>query len=365
MSVSIMTSCVDSRDSTADYTVDWDNAECTPASLADIYSEIEFIPLENKRECMLSNVKSMSVTDKGFIIYHRAPLPVVALFDADGRYVRNIGSLGHARGEFQDNVVCVASSPSGDTISIVTYEGVNVYDGKGRYVWSMTQTDDFMKNVVWTPKGYAFSTDYHGSEYALYFTDEHFKKGDGWDANDGVCISDFGFCAQSLCSDGAYVYYYDQFKPSFYRVSLAEGHDVKEIALTSSHMVRMEEYDKRNTGEYIKDDVPMDYVWNYIPYKGKLCGYATVQGGKQCEFVMDVENGTVKLYELGKWVPAHSSVHDGYQYTMLSQIDFMNLAENSGSDAFDGLDKCNFNQVKDSITEQSNYIVMKMKRRDL
>lgn len=155
VSVSILTSCADCRVSTADYTVDWDNAECTPASLADIYSEIEFIPLENKRECMLSNMKSMSVTDRGIVVYHRTPLPAVALFDSDGQYVRNIGSLGHARSEYQDNVVCVASSPSGDAISVVTYEGVNVYDGEGRYVWSMTQTDDFMKNVVWTPKGYA------------------------------------------------------------------------------------------------------------------------------------------------------------------------------------------------------------------
>lgn len=360
-----MTSCADSMDGTADYTVDWDSVECTPANLADIYSEIEFIPLENKRECMLSNVKSMSVTGRGIVIYHRTPLPAIVLFDADGRYVRNIGSLGHARGEYQDNVVCVASSPSGDTVSVVTYEGVNVYDGEGRYVWSMTQTDDFMKNVAWTPNGYAFSTDYHGSEYALYFTDEHFKKGDGWDANDGVCISDFGYCAQSLHCDNLYVYYYDQFKPSFYRVSLAEGHEVKEVALTSSHMVRMEEYDKRNMGEYVKDDVQMDCVWDYIPYKGKLCGYATVQGGKQCEFVMNMDDGTVKLYELGDWVPAHSSVHDGYQYAMLSQFDFLNLAENCDSSAFDGLDKCNFTQVKESVTEQSNHIMVKMKRRDL
>lgn len=308
-SMGVVLSCADSSDSAADFTIDWDDVECSSAQLADIYSEIEFIPLENKREGMLSNVKTIDVTDDGIVVFHRTPHPAVSLFGMNGRFVRNIGSLGHARDEYQDNVVCVASSPSGDTIAVVTYEGVKVYESSGKYLWSIEQEDDFMKNVVWTPTGYAFSTDYHGSDYALYVADKQFKKSKGWDANNGVRISDFGYCSQTLKSDQSYVYYCDQFKPSIYRVSLSDGNVVKEAGLTSRHTIRMEEYDKRADEGYVKDDVPIDCVWDFIPYNGKLCGQATLQGGKRCEFVMDMDKETVKLYEMDSWIPPHSAVH--------------------------------------------------------
>ena len=70
--------------------------------LSMIGNEIEYIPLETKRESVLSMFTMISISDHYIFVTDRRD---IHQFNRDGNHVRKIGSRGRGPGEFQDQII--------------------------------------------------------------------------------------------------------------------------------------------------------------------------------------------------------------------------------------------------------------------
>lgn len=104
-----------------------------PVSLSEEFTDFEIIPLENRDECMLTDVRKLIVTDGAMYVFDAASMPRVLSFLPDGRFRNTIGSMGHAKGEYQ-MIMNLASNAKGDTVAIVSYPGIYLYDADGNFL---------------------------------------------------------------------------------------------------------------------------------------------------------------------------------------------------------------------------------------
>lgn len=69
-------------------------------NLSDIYSEIEYIPLESTEASQVGRIESLESTKNGeFLVFDKRNGKVV-LFDENGKYLNNIGCRGHGPAEY-------------------------------------------------------------------------------------------------------------------------------------------------------------------------------------------------------------------------------------------------------------------------
>lgn len=69
-------------------------------SFSDIITEIEFVPLEPQKECMLTSIEKIKIDgDKIFIFNEGANLGVF-VFDISGKYLNKIGDMGSSKQEY-------------------------------------------------------------------------------------------------------------------------------------------------------------------------------------------------------------------------------------------------------------------------
>ena len=69
-------------------------------NLSDIYSEIEYIPLESTEASQVGRIESLESTKNGeFLVFDKRNGKVV-LFDENGKYMNNIGCRGHGPAEY-------------------------------------------------------------------------------------------------------------------------------------------------------------------------------------------------------------------------------------------------------------------------
>lgn len=67
--------------------------------LSDIVESCEFIPLETKEESLFKSVYHIGISDHYLAIHSYGQMPI-KLFARDGKFIRDIGSVGHGPGEF-------------------------------------------------------------------------------------------------------------------------------------------------------------------------------------------------------------------------------------------------------------------------
>lgn len=102
----------------------------------DLVDLCEIIPLENVKKGMLSDVQKVYVTDSSFYIYDDGGIPAVIKFDSRGKYVCNIGAVGHGKNEYDYIDDFVVSEQNGTVVILTEGEIVKVYDMSGKYLYS-------------------------------------------------------------------------------------------------------------------------------------------------------------------------------------------------------------------------------------
>ena len=67
---------------------------------SDVYSKVHYVPLEFTADSQIGNIDIIEITNSGnYIIFDRRNGSVVQ-FDKDGKYINNIGQMGHGPGEY-------------------------------------------------------------------------------------------------------------------------------------------------------------------------------------------------------------------------------------------------------------------------
>ena len=81
--------------------INLDNLASDTISFDSLFYDVKFIPLENNRNAMLSHVSKLIVTKEQYIVFDTGIIPSVLLFDKEGGFKCQVGSMGHGRGEYQ------------------------------------------------------------------------------------------------------------------------------------------------------------------------------------------------------------------------------------------------------------------------
>lgn len=333
-----------------------DNAEKRPLVFTDKFHSVQIIPLENKRECMLTYVLALSVTKKGYVVmtdygnhFH------VFNFDKDGKYIKRIGQIGRAKSEYQI-LRAMAASPSGDSIALVTESGINLYDGNGRYLDTKSHiiSSDF-KNIQATDRGFVCSTDYSGAESLLYFFDDKFTLQESALPTNGFATGYQPIDTAPIQADHTNICYYDFFTSTFHLFDSKTLQLKKEYKLHSGNTMTLQEIPEK-----IKSSP--DGVVKYSLNGCKIEGILSYQK-KQYTFELDTEADTFCLYERDGWFPAIYNTSDGYSYSIMSAEDLRKILS-----IYYMLPKETYKMLKDAydklgkeINDGDNHVILIMK----
>lgn len=103
-------------------------------TLSDLYHKAKFIPFENGEKSMLSSVKKTIVKAGNVFLLDVEPYPSIKVFSTNGEYIRNIGDLGHGKGEYTD-IEDFTMDFSGDSVFLLCNNRVLAYDNKGNFLF--------------------------------------------------------------------------------------------------------------------------------------------------------------------------------------------------------------------------------------
>lgn len=359
----LMFSCssFEERDTISKVVVDLDTTHIQSISLSDFYSEIEFIPLDNSENAIVGRASVIDVSKEGIIVLDRSNLPVIKQFTLDGKYCRNIGRIGKAKGEFQNNVSNIAYSNTGDTIFIVTFEGLNLYDKTGSFISSKSFGDCFVLDFKPISSGYVYSTRYFGAhDNILHFWDYNFENVKDLLPTDGYGIGDWGFCRNPIRNNESSLYYYNEYNSDIYEIDIHNKKPLKCIHLSSKHSLSLSRFSNGSDVEVY--DEPIDLIYSYMAHSNKLYGDIISVDNGSVLFELCMKNNELKLYNVGRWHPNIKAVYEGYCYDIIDQNEFLKLSdEYDCAESLAGMEKCNYLEIKDSITEKSNFIIVKSK----
>lgn len=337
-------------------TINLDNVTKEDASISDLFSDIDFMPLENNPNCMLSYVEKMEVTDRGFILFDKGNIPAIQTFSFNGEYTGKIGDIGKAKGEFQNNVFDICSSVDGDTIAIATSEGIMLYKNR-KYQFTKTLEQGFVKHIMWIPDGFVYCSDYSDDNHSLHILDKNLNiKNDLFNTN-GVMIRNYGATHHAIQTDKNNIFYYDQYQSCFYRINQSNLNDITQIRLESKNALNYSSFEDSEL--YVK---PFDSVMDYYLFNGDVYGNISLSDGLYF-FKLNISNASLNACRIKEFLPNNCVPYGNELYCIISQEEFLNLSETGFEIIANKSITTNYHKVKELINEKSNFIIIKLKPR--
>lgn len=252
--------CCDINQQNIDFAeINIDDVPKQKVRLSDIYSEIEFIPLENNIHCMLNNVSKIVPMNNGYLILNKSSFPSVYLFDANGRYKCKVGRFGKAKGEYQNNVLSITSNRNGDSLIISTFEELLCYDKDGRFLFSKRCDFGIPFDIEKSNGGYVISSDYHGTENTLHIIDNAFDVIGKLNPSKNIIISNWGMHNNPIRIEDNMIYFYNQYDSKFQCFNSKQNYVEKEIKLKSKNMIDIDLFS--DTNDPFEND--FDIVYEY------------------------------------------------------------------------------------------------------
>ena len=334
--------------------INLDNVEKENASLSDFFSNIEFIPLENNPNCMLSHVEKMEVTDKGFILLDRSNMPTIQTFAFNGEYTGKIGDVGKAKGEFQNNVFDICSSVNGDTIAIATQQGIMLFDN-GKYNLTKAIDKGFVKRIQSTLDGFVYCSDYSDDNHSLHILDKNLNVQIDLFNTNGMMIGNFGATHNTIQTYAGDICYYDQYQSCFYCIKQNQLDDITQIKLESKNILNYDSYNDEKL--YIK---PYDSVMDYYIINGNIYGNMCLSHALYF-FKLNISNASINIYDVKGWLPRNGVLYGDNLYCIISQDDFLSLSNMEFEGTAISSIENNYHKVKGLIHEKSNFIIVKLK----
>lgn len=332
----------------------------------DLVDLCEIIPLENVKKGMLSDVQKVHVTDSSFYIFDDGGIPAVIKFDSRGKYVCNIGAVGHGKNEY-DYIDDFAVSEQNGTVVILTEgEIVKVYDMSGKYLYSKVlkvlagSTNVYFKKIISVSDGYVCLTDYYGLEdgYLLYFFDKNFELISRRLKQDPDKISRVCFIPNPMRANGNNVYYFDFYKQTINILPFDKSDECRTIQLYTDRMVGLDDFkEKKNPAELTKYDC-VDAILcledkAYLNICINTYGYA---------LKVDYNSDVVQAY-MGAWLPELETYRKGYLYSVVPPDEFLQYFDEkpiAPSGLLESI-RSKSQHFIDDFSEMSNFVIFKMK----
>ncbi len=118
------------------------DAQAEPVELSKIAKNIRIIPLETTPQCLISSVKSFTVTDKNIYVNNNGKSCL--LFTRDGKFVSPVGSNGRGPNEYL-NVENIWIQGDKAVIFDIYANNLLMYDRAGKFILS-AKPEGYLKN---------------------------------------------------------------------------------------------------------------------------------------------------------------------------------------------------------------------------
>ena len=335
----------------------------------DDYYDFEIIPLETKKECMLSDCQRVFVTDAG--IYVSDSENNIYLFNHDGSFKCRIGAIGHANNEYVD-VFDLSTTINGDTVAVLSdLKTLKMYNSEGKFIGSKSLefdvSDDEMfgwDNILFTPNGMMMNNYHRVYDKLLYLLEPNSDSIIKFiDVDKGVIRSSPDRSFVPLQYDNNLVCYYDQLSSRFYILNLNDYNDIKSYALKSDNILTEE---KARKIDLMSDDY--DCVDSYVFADSMIVGNMSYKG-YCCEFKLDLRDNSMKLFTYEDFGANFVDYYKGYYYDVLYSdflADLMKVDINDKSTPYYKIDQYKMlhkalEPYKDKISEKDNYYLLKVK----
>lgn len=327
-------------------------------TLGDLFEDFQFIPLENKRECMLSDVFKMIALPEGFVIHDESGRSNVLFFSQEGKFVHRIGDVGRKKEEYI-SVDDIAVDERAKEIAVMTRGSeIKIYDYSGNYKGTMElKTDAYVNKMCRCDGGYACLLNHNAKgDSILYLYDKDGKLIGKKVPSLPMDIMVSSFVVNPLRTLGEKVLYVDFFTSMFTVVDFdnLEKSDTYQMMTDHVFIYDKEEYEN-NISNY--DCITSGYymgekVFGWMNYEKVLSYYS-----------MDLIKDKAYVIPYYDWTPPLLSFYNGYVYTILSQEEIFALAYPKADiitptmEAFSNA----FNLYRADFTMNSNFVILKMK----
>lgn len=327
-------------------------------SISDLISDVQIIPLTNEKNCMLSSVDKLMVTDKGFLIMDYASAGKVFLFSHNGTFHSQIGELGHGEGEYS-YLFDFTTSPECDTIALSTMDGMLIFDSEGKFLFS-SHMDNVcnLKQIARVKTGYVCSTNHSGGDFLLQLFDNSLCLKDEFLPTDAPIIKRPPLVGSFLKTTENKIVFCDYFDSSFYVVDADSSFDAKRISLMSKDLLTI---DKANNEK--NEKISFDYIYGFNVIDNTIEGTISINDHLET-FLISLTDETCSLEAYDDWIPEIMDYKDGYYYSIISQDLFMGIVDGKffRSSYLASLIQKEYASQQWNITDDSNYVILKMKR---
>lgn len=320
------------------------------------YTDLQFIPLDNARECLLSHVSRLKVTDAGYYILNDAEYPSVFLFNVDGTFSHKVGGVGRSKSEYL-NIMDIAANDRGDAVAIMTLSDLKQYDANGKFISSYPFKEmQRWENVLYTPKGFVCSRNYRGTDCLVAMYDKGFTSIQKIVLTDeAVVTGEPPYADNILQNDDKYLCYMDMFNSRFY-VS-----EWKDLSHPHCYMLKSERMMTLNNVQ----EKGRDYIYSYIlsdhVIKGRMLYKDDSRG-----FEINLDDNTFRFCDEKGLFVSFMDYKDGYYYSIVTPMDLLHFMDdkitflNHFTPSIDSL-RVAFAPYKESLSEKDNYYLLKMK----
>ena len=320
------------------------------------YTDLTFIPLDNARECQLSHVSRLKVTDAGYYILNDAEHPSVFLFNVDGTYNHKVGGVGRSKSEYL-NIMDIAANTSGDTIAILTLSDLKYFDADGKFIASYPIRDkQRWENVLHAPEGFVCSRNYRGTDCLVALFDNKFSSPRKIVATDETIVTgEPPYADNILQSDGKYLCYMDMFNSRFYVLEWGDMSHIRCYVLNSDRIMTLSNVQEEGR----------DYIYSYVLANHMIKGEMLYKDDSR-GFEIDLENSTFRFCDDKGLFVSFMDYKDGYYYSIVAPMDLLHFMDDKitfltdFTPSIDSL-RSAFAPYKKNLSDKNNYYLLKMK----
>ena len=320
-----------------------------PLSLSDLFDSVQFVPFENGRQCMLSYAKKTLVRNGCVYVLDQQPRPTIKVFATNGKYIRNIGRIGHGRGEYID-IDDFTINEDGDSIFILCNNRVNAYNQEGTFLFSKhIDIKGVVRRLEACRGGYVCLTEYKGNDFLLHFMDYYFDVRKDLISSDGIIIKEPSEVLYPIQVDGKYVWYYNSFNSTFYVVDTQDGYKISKYNINSDKAYKIEQFKNYAfTTNY-------DGVSTFHVDDGMITGIFHKANHGDMYFHWEMNSDIMSVIPMDGWIPYFYVANGNMHYSVMEQDAFIRLHKQMAI-----LNKIsnNFLDASKMVTEKNNFILV-------
>ena len=330
-------------------------------TFSDIFSELQLVPLEPKKECMLTRIEKFKVDGDKIFIYNEGANLGVFVFDINGKYLNKIGDIGTAKDEYiyiEDMTIDTENK----RVLILTLDNVKMYEYDGKYIATIPlEMNGRFFRIESNEYGYWFASPHTGLEYLLHQYDKDFTPINHYFKISTEMTHSVPTFNNPIQCDGNKVCYYDEFDSKFGVVELGDSISVNTYRFHTGKEKTFKKHQK-NSADFLYDE-----ILGFCFAKGKSIGGIVLDRIGGYNFVADYSANTLKLVPNVDGFSNLMDVYsDGYYYAVESPeyLDQIFVTDFRTSKETKELFKKQIDSFKYPISPESNYILVRTKLND-